>query len=194
MNDVLKWVVEVTIVFELVVWIIGSLLPYFVTWNVIMKICHYYTEIRWLSCHKVSRSFFDLRNEINLFLEIKEQNVSNIKRTRRILVLAFMVNITKHLNELNLNLQRKNKLITSIYDNVKAFQTKLRRGKVNLKLVICCILKLVNPYLCYMNCNYWLVTNHKKFKTWYEKLRKDSAILKTMNLNFLCSQGCLLSM
>jgi hypothetical protein len=81
----------------------------------------------------VSRSFFDLRNEINLFLEIEEKNVSNIKRTRRILVLAFMVNITKHLNELNLNLQRKNKLVTSIYDNVKAFQTKLWQWKSQLK-------------------------------------------------------------
>jgi hypothetical protein len=40
--------------------------------------------------------------------------------------LAFMAGITKHLNELNLYLQAKNKLIISIYGNVKAFQTKLQ--------------------------------------------------------------------
>jgi uncharacterized protein YqfB (UPF0267 family) len=71
------------------------------------------------------RCFFDLRNEIILFLEMKKQDVSNIS-TKCILDLAFMVDIKKHLNELNLNLQGKKKLITSIYDNVKAFQTKFQ--------------------------------------------------------------------
>jgi hypothetical protein len=57
--------------------------------------------------------------------------------------LEFMAGITKHLNELNLYLQAKNKLIISIYGNVKAFQTKLSYESVNLQIV-----KLLNPYLC----------------------------------------------
>jgi hypothetical protein len=32
----------------------------------------HYIEIRWLSCRMLLRSFFDLRNEIFLFLEMKE--------------------------------------------------------------------------------------------------------------------------
>ncbi|XP_065650666.1 general transcription factor II-I repeat domain-containing protein 2-like [Hydra vulgaris] len=39
--------------------------------------------------------------------------------------LAFLVDITKHLNELNIILQGKNKLVTTIFDYVRAFQTKL---------------------------------------------------------------------
>jgi hypothetical protein len=95
----------------------------------------YYTEISWLSCHKALRSYFHLRNKIILFLGLKEQDVSDIRSTKWILDLAVMVNITKYLNELNLNLQEENtsKLITFIYDNVKAFQTKLHLWKGQLK-------------------------------------------------------------
>jgi hypothetical protein len=64
----------------------------------------YYTEICWIFCHNVLRSFFDLRSEAIFFLEMKEQDVSDIRSTKWILDLAFMVDITEHLNELNLNL------------------------------------------------------------------------------------------
>jgi hypothetical protein len=33
------------------------------------------------------------------------------------------------------------------------------------------------------------MTIHKKLKTWYVILRKDSVILKTVSLNLLCSRG-----
>jgi hypothetical protein len=70
------------------------------------------------------RSFFDLSNEIILFLEMKDQDVTTLE-VQNFPDLAFMVDNTKHLNELNLNLLGKNKMITSMYENVKAFQTKL---------------------------------------------------------------------
>jgi hypothetical protein len=68
------------------------LLPYFVTWYVIMKICCTTQKF----CHNDSEAIF--------FLEMKEQDVSDIRSTKWILDLAFMVDITEHLNELNLNL------------------------------------------------------------------------------------------
>ena len=40
--------------------------------------------------------------------------------------LAFAVDITAHLNDLNLKLQGKNKLITALYDDVKCFFLKLK--------------------------------------------------------------------
>jgi hypothetical protein len=57
----------------------------------------YYAEIHWLSCHKLLRSLFDLRNEIILFLDMKEQDVSGIKSTNWIIDLEFTCDITKHL-------------------------------------------------------------------------------------------------
>jgi hypothetical protein len=68
---------------------------------------------------------------------MKEQDVSDIKSTKWILDLAFMVDTTKHLNELNLNLQGKNKLVISIYNNIKAFKTKLQLKNGNLVLKTC---------------------------------------------------------
>jgi hypothetical protein len=67
------------------------------------------------------------------WLEIKEQDVSGIKSAKWIIDLACMADITTHLIELKLNLQGKNKFITSVYDNVKNFQTKLWVWKCQLK-------------------------------------------------------------
>jgi hypothetical protein len=44
-----------------------------------------------------------------------------------------MADNIKHLNELNLNIQGKNKLITSIYNNLKASQTEFQLWKCHLK-------------------------------------------------------------
>ncbi|XP_065662992.1 general transcription factor II-I repeat domain-containing protein 2-like [Hydra vulgaris] len=83
----------------------------------------YYTEVRWLSCHKVLKAFNHLKTEI--FLETKGQDISDIKNIKFLQDLAFLVDITKHLNDLNIILQGKNKLVTTMFDNVRAFQTKL---------------------------------------------------------------------
>ncbi|XP_065673969.1 general transcription factor II-I repeat domain-containing protein 2B-like [Hydra vulgaris] len=68
----------------------------------------YYTEVRWLSCHKVLKAFNHLKTEIFQFLEVKGQDISDIKNTKFLQDLAFLVDITKHLNGLNIILQGKN--------------------------------------------------------------------------------------
>ncbi|XP_065663048.1 general transcription factor II-I repeat domain-containing protein 2-like [Hydra vulgaris] len=85
----------------------------------------YYTETRWLSCHKVLKAFNHLKTKIFKFLETKGQDISDIKNTKFLQDLAFLVDITKRLNDLNNILQGKNKLVTTMFDNVRAFQTKL---------------------------------------------------------------------
>jgi hypothetical protein len=37
------------------------------------------TEVCWLSCHKVVKSFYDLTDEIITFLEEKEQGLAEIR-------------------------------------------------------------------------------------------------------------------
>ncbi|XP_065667793.1 general transcription factor II-I repeat domain-containing protein 2-like [Hydra vulgaris] len=68
----------------------------------------YYTEVRWLSYQKVLKAFNHLKTEIFQFLETKGQDISDIKNTKFLQDLAFLVDITKHLNDLNIILQGKN--------------------------------------------------------------------------------------
>ncbi|XP_015440415.1 PREDICTED: general transcription factor II-I repeat domain-containing protein 2-like [Dufourea novaeangliae] len=68
----------------------------------------YYTEVRWLSSYKVLKRFFKLLDEIIIFLETKNYECAELKDGQWIKDLAFSVDITSHLNQLNLKLQGKN--------------------------------------------------------------------------------------
>ena len=46
--------------------------------------------------------------------------------------LAFLVDITEHLNVLNVTMQGRNKLVPEYYDSVRAFQSKLALWKTQL--------------------------------------------------------------
>jgi hypothetical protein len=45
---------------------------------------------------------------------------------------AFLVDMTQHLNNLNLQLQRRNQLLNDIFAHVKAFEVKLRLWEIQL--------------------------------------------------------------
>lgn len=85
----------------------------------------YFSEVRWLSRGIVLQRFFELRNEIDLFMKAKGRSVSEISDINWICDLAFLADITSHLNELNLKLQGKDRFVTELYDYIKAFQLKL---------------------------------------------------------------------
>ncbi|KAL4152891.1 hypothetical protein QTP88_000724 [Uroleucon formosanum] len=93
----------------------------------------YFTEVRWLSCSTVLERFWKLRDTIQIFLESKEQDVSVLSDPMWLQDLSFMVDITKHLSNLNLKLQGKNQIITAINDHVKAFKCKLDLFKTQLQ-------------------------------------------------------------
>lgn len=93
----------------------------------------YYTEVRWLSCHKVLKRFFELRQEIASFLDNKGQETTLFKDENWIQDLAFAVDMTGHLNDLNVKLQGRNQLVTTLFDNVRAFKTKLSLWLSQLK-------------------------------------------------------------
>ena len=65
----------------------------------------YHTEVRWLSRGAVFKRFFDLREEIENFIKKKGKPVLGFQSSEWMQDLAFMVDITQHLNNLNKMLQ-----------------------------------------------------------------------------------------
>ena len=73
----------------------------------------YHNEVCWLSRGKVLRRFFQLCKEINEFLKEKrkKEKLDLIADSRWLCELAFLSDITEHLNILNMKLQGKENLI-----------------------------------------------------------------------------------
>jgi hypothetical protein len=86
----------------------------------------YWSNIRWLSRGKVLRRFFDLKEEIVLFLSDKSTNIEELNDSNFIFDLAFLVDLTQYLNDLNIKLQGRDQLITALYSHIKAFEVKLK--------------------------------------------------------------------
>ncbi|XP_050500946.1 general transcription factor II-I repeat domain-containing protein 2B-like [Diabrotica virgifera virgifera] len=85
----------------------------------------YHTAIRWLSCGKVLQRFFELRAVIEIFLNEKHRPLTELQNNAWLWKLAFYVDLTKHVNELNLRLQGENQHLPDLYTNIKSFRMKL---------------------------------------------------------------------
>ena len=92
----------------------------------------YQTDVRWLSRGAVLKRFFELREEIGQFLEKKGRPVEDFKCPEWVRDLAFMVDITQHLNNLNKMLQGRKKVVTQFYDCICAFKLKLSLWETQL--------------------------------------------------------------
>ncbi|CAK1597303.1 unnamed protein product [Parnassius mnemosyne] len=86
----------------------------------------YYSEVRWLSRGAVLKRFFDLRKEINTFMNEKGKSIPELTDTQWLIDLGFLTDVTHELNTLNVRLQGKKKLISDMYTDVKAFQMKIK--------------------------------------------------------------------
>ena len=85
----------------------------------------YHCDVRWLSRGNMLQRFLNLLPEICTFLEMKQQDFPQLSDPHWISNLAFLVDITQYLNDLNKKLQGKNQLVNVLYANIEAFEMKL---------------------------------------------------------------------
>jgi hypothetical protein len=85
----------------------------------------FYCEVRWLSKGQMLKLFYDLRQDIADFI-IKGNTINKVKDYEWVCDLAFLVDVTGYLNELNLKLQKQGQLVYELHGHVKTFCNKLR--------------------------------------------------------------------
>ena len=100
----------------------------------------YHSQVRWLSKGAVIDHFFHLIEPIKIYLcerNALPNKISNILQKfdnlEWIENVAFLADITGHLNDLNLKLQGKNKIISDTFTNVISSQNKLLLFLIQLK-------------------------------------------------------------
>lgn len=92
----------------------------------------YHNDVRWLSLGNALQHFFFLRREIGQFLDEKGHAMKELSDPKWLADLAFVIDINKHLNALNVNLQGKDAVVGQLYSHIKAFATKLQLFKRHL--------------------------------------------------------------
>lgn len=86
----------------------------------------YHNEIRWLSWGKVLNRLFEMRKQVQTFLEEKRSPLANHYTEAEFLVkLAYMSDIFDQLNQLNLSFQGRNSNVFLMVDKIEAFKRKL---------------------------------------------------------------------
>jgi hypothetical protein len=95
-----------------------------------------YCEVRWLRAGNCLQQFFVLRNDILAFLRnenIGHEYQEKLEEIQFLNNLAFLTDLTPHLNALNLKLQGKNQNISQLYGHIKGFRKKLDVMQIALK-------------------------------------------------------------
>lgn len=97
-----------------------------------------HTDIRWLSAGKCLQRFFALRKEIPIFLkdEVKSDTMeleNQMVDAQFLADLAFLTDLTSHLNELNLKLQGKQQNIANLFGHINGFKNKIKLFKSSLE-------------------------------------------------------------
>ena len=87
----------------------------------------YYSKVRWLSTGNVVGRVFELRKELEIFLQRqrKQELEARFRDELWVLRLAYLVDIFDQLNRLNLKLQGNGKTIIDFVDSLNAFVQKV---------------------------------------------------------------------
>ena len=86
----------------------------------------YYSHIRWLSRGAMLERFYHLRKLIQIFMTSEGKEFPELSDVQWNCDLAFLVDISSHLNKFNTKLQGKDQLINALFDHNCAFELKLK--------------------------------------------------------------------
>ncbi|XP_042544033.1 general transcription factor II-I repeat domain-containing protein 2B-like isoform X1 [Dipodomys spectabilis] len=92
----------------------------------------YHTGIKWLSRGLVLQRFFESLEDIDSFLSSRGRPLPQLSCKAWVLDLAFLVDVTTHLNSLALALQVHPQLVTRMFDLFRAFLAKLGLWETHL--------------------------------------------------------------
>nr|XP_061838269.1 protein FAM200A-like [Nerophis lumbriciformis] len=97
-----------------------------------------HNNVRWLSKGRVLERFWAVREELQVFLS--QQNSAKAKQFLEFLqnagkmeAVAFLADITSHLNDLSLKLQGKKNTVCELMSEVRSFQRKLEVFKSDIQ-------------------------------------------------------------
>lgn len=93
----------------------------------------FYNQVRWLSRGNVLKRVFSLRVEILAFLHDHDREHHQLCDEVWLTKLAFLTDITKHLNDLNLKLQGQQKFLPDMLMSIDAFKNKLKLFRSHLE-------------------------------------------------------------
>ena len=93
----------------------------------------YFSNVWWFSCGKMLHQVYALRKEIAIFLDRKQQDSSHFQNVERLVNLAFLVDITTHMNNLNKELVGKNTHAFGMFSCITAFERKLWLWEVEIQ-------------------------------------------------------------
>ena len=79
------------------------------------------------------KRFYDLRDEIATFMDMKGKIIPELSDNNWVRDLAFLVDLTMHFNDLNTKLQGQGQFVHHLYSHVKTFQSKLQLWEKQLR-------------------------------------------------------------
>ena len=86
-----------------------------------------YTKVCWLSRGRFLHWLYELRNKVEVFLQVNEANLHVQFRNKEfIMMLAYLANVFGHFNEMNLSLQGRDETVSDVKDKLAGLSARLK--------------------------------------------------------------------